>query len=151
MWQSTYRDSRVGGASPIGLVIALFDRLAADLTQVAAAIQEGDIERRCRETNHALLVLAQLESWLDRDKGGEAAQQIALFYSQIRARLMQASIEQRAEPLREQIVSILDVRGSWQLLDTSPAAPEGKNTSASRLFEIGDSGQGGGRGFSRSA
>lgn len=140
MWQSTYRDSRVGGASPIGLIIALFDRLVADLTRAADAIRKGDIELRCRETNHALLVLGQLESWLDYNKGGDSARQIALFYSQIRAQLVQASLQQRAELLEEQIVSIVDVRSAWQLLDSSPAPQQDGMAGASRLFEVGTGG-----------
>jgi flagellar protein FliS len=153
MWQTTYRDSRVGGASPIGLIIALFDRLVGDLTRAADAIRKGEIERRCRETNHALLVIAQLESWLDRERGGEAARQLALFYAQIRASLMQASVELRAERLDEQVASILNVRSSWQVLDASQTPQEVANTASSRAFEAshGVSYGSSGRSFSQSA
>ena len=153
MWQSTYRDSSVGGASAIGLIVALLDRLVADLSRAAEAIRNGNIEQRCRETNHALLVLGQLESWLDQNKGGDAARQIAMFYAQIRARLTRASIEQRAELLEEQIGTILDVRTSWQLLDSVPAAQEGRNAVSARAFALADAEQpkAGGGAFSQSA
>ena len=150
-WQTTYRNSQVGGASPIGLVIALFDRLVADLTRAADAIRSSDIERRCREINHALVVIGQLESWIDRNKGGDAAQQLEVFYAQIRARAMQASLEQRPELLEEQIASILNVRTSWQQLDSSPGVPAPGYASSTAFAANGETRSAGGRVFSQSA
>ena len=75
----SYRKSAIEGASSIGLIIALFDTLAGDLRRAAAAIRKNDIEKRCKELDHASLVLGQLESWVDMDKGGESAQTLASF------------------------------------------------------------------------
>jgi flagellin-specific chaperone FliS len=61
----SYRRSAIEGASPIGLMIALFDTLVGDLRRAAFALRKNDIETRCRELNHATLVLGQLNEWID--------------------------------------------------------------------------------------
>jgi flagellar protein FliS len=118
----SYRRSAIEGASPIGLMIALFDTLVGDLRRAAAALHNNDIEGRCRQYNHALLVLGQLESWLDRQRGGRSADAIAAFYAYTRAKMMEAAVQKSASILEKQIDMIVQVRSAWQLLDT-PAPP----------------------------
>jgi flagellar protein FliS len=116
----SYRRSSIAGASPIGLMIALFDTLVGDLRRASSAIRKSDIEARCRELNHAALVLGQLESWVDLKNGGEAAETLARFYAYLRAKMLEASISKSAMVLDKQIEMILHVRSAWQQLDASP-------------------------------
>jgi flagellar protein FliS len=123
--QLSYRKSAIEGASSIGLIIVLFDTLAGDLRRAAAAIRKHDIETRCRELNHAALVLGQLESWIDLDKGEQSAQELSQFYSYLRAKMMEAAGTKSSTLLETQIEMILHVRTAWQQLDASPPqAPE---------------------------
>jgi flagellar protein FliS len=119
----SYRKSAIEGASSIGLIIALFDTLAGDLRRAAAAIRKNDIEKRCKELDHASLVLGQLASWVDMDKGGDSAQTLSRFYAILRATMMEASITQSATVLDAQIDTILQVRSAWQKLDNAPQGP----------------------------
>ena len=84
----SYRKSSVEGASPIGLVIALYDTLSGDLSRAAEALRNDDIEARCRQLNHATLVLGQLEDWIDLPNGGDLAVNLKAFYAYLRARLL---------------------------------------------------------------
>jgi flagellar protein FliS len=115
----SYRKSSIAGASPIGLMIALFDTLAGDFRRAALALRNNDIETRCKELNHAILVIGQLESWIDLDNGGESAKDLARFYAFLRAKMMEAAGTKSAEVLENQIEMILGVRGAWQQLDAS--------------------------------
>ncbi len=124
--ETTYRDCSVGGASHIGLMIVLFDRLVGDLRSAAEAVRRNDIESRCRELNHALLIVGQLESWVDRENGGETARQLATFYSYLRTRLLEASARQSAELFEAQMQTIAHIRSRWQLLEDSPASNAGE-------------------------
>jgi flagellar protein FliS len=121
----SYRKSAIEGASAIGLIIALFDTLAGDLRRAAAAIRKSDIEKRCKELDHASLVLGQLASWVDMEKGGESAQTLAQFYANLRATMMEAAVTQSASLLETQIDTILQVRSAWQRLDNAPQPPPG--------------------------
>jgi flagellar protein FliS len=113
----SYRKSAIEGASTIGLMIALFDTLVGDFRRAAHALRKNDIEARCRELNHAALVLAQLESWLDFEKGAESARTLGRFYSYLRAKMMESAVTKSASMLEAQIDMILHVRSSWQQLD----------------------------------
>lgn len=113
----TYRNCAINGATSIGLMLALFDRLIADLRRAAKAMHENDIEGRCRELNHAILIVGQLENWVDRQNGGEPAEQMAKFYSYLRAKLIEASLKKSSKILEEQADMILHIRTSWQQLD----------------------------------
>lgn len=119
--ERAYRDCAVSGATPIGWMVALFDRLALDLRRAAAAIRANDIETRCREMNHGFLVLGQLENWLDLETGGTSARQLAAFYAHLRANMIQASIMQMAQILDQQIDTLVTIRSRWQQLDSVPA------------------------------
>src|ERR1700728_890254 len=118
--EMSYRRLAIQGASPIGLMIALFDRLAGDLRRAAAALRNNDIETRCKELNHATLVLGQLEDWVDVKNGGESAQPLRRFYACLRAKMFEAAGRKSAKLLETQIDMILLVRSSWQQLDVPP-------------------------------
>src|ERR1700751_2014626 len=119
----SYRKSAIEGASSIGLIIVIFDTLAGDLRRAAAAIRKNDIEKRCRELDHACLVLGQLESWVDMEKGGDSARSLSHFYAYLRATMMEASVPQSASVLDTQIETILQVRSAWQKLDNAQQGP----------------------------
>jgi len=97
--------------------------LAGDLRRASGAIRKNDIEVRCKELNHAALVLGQLEAWVDLKKGGESAQTLSRFYSYIRAKMIEASASKSAALLEAQIEMVLHVRSAWQLLDAAPPLP----------------------------
>ena len=123
----SYRRSAIEGASTIGLMIALFDTLVGDLRRAAFALRKSDIETRCRELNHATLVLGQLNEWVDLENGGESAHTLNRFYAYLRAKMMEAAVTQSATLLETQIEMILHVRSAWQKLDVgameTPAKP----------------------------
>jgi len=102
------------------LMIVLFDTLVGDLRRACGALRKNDIEERCKELNHAALVLGQLESWVDLKNGGESAETLTRFYSYVRAKMLEASINKSAAVLEKQIEMILHVRSAWQQLDGSP-------------------------------
>src|ERR1700744_421493 len=112
--ERSYRRIAIEGASPIGLLLVLFDLLVSDLRAAAAALRANDIEGRCKALNHAFLVLAQLQSWVDLKRGGEPARVLALFYSRLGSRMMEAGAKKSAEVLDKEIETILMVRNAWQ-------------------------------------
>ncbi len=101
-------------------MIALFDTLVGDLRRAAFALRKDDIETRCKELNHATLVLGQLNEWIDPENGGESAQTLSRFYAYLRAKMMEAAVSKSAKLLDTQIDMILHVRSAWQKLDVGP-------------------------------
>jgi flagellar protein FliS len=119
--EMAYRKTAVEGASGFGLLIALYDTVAGDLRRAAQAQRSNDIQKRCHEINHALLVIGYLEDWIDREGGGELAQKLVAFYSNLRSGLIEAQTKKSAEMLERQMDIILDIRGTWQELELRAA------------------------------
>jgi flagellar secretion chaperone FliS len=122
----SYRRSAIEGASTIGLMIALFDTMVGDLRRAAFALRKDDIESRCRELNHATVVLGQLNEWVDLENGGESAQTLSRFYAYLRAKMMEAAVTKSAKLLETQIDMILHVRSAWLKLDVGPMETSAK-------------------------
>jgi flagellar protein FliS len=117
MNEFTYKRAAIEGASSAALVIMLYDRLIADIQRAIAAMQQNDIEARCSELKHALLILQQLEGSLDHEHGGTAARNLAAFYSYARAKVLEAQIKMDPAMLRKLIAHFQDVKGAWQQAD----------------------------------
>jgi flagellar protein FliS len=115
--EMTYRKTALEGASGFGLLIALYDTLAGNLRRASDAQRGGDIEKRCQELNHALLVIGYLEDWIDRKEGGELAQRLVTLYANLRAKLIEAQVKQSAEILEQEMAVVLSIRGTWQDLE----------------------------------
>ena len=121
---NSYRQSAIAGATPIGLVIALYDKLAVDLRLAVEAMNNNDIESRCTALNHATLVLGQLQDWVNLESGDPLARSLADFYQIIRARMLEASLKKSTELLEAQIELVLQVRSAWQQRDGTAATAE---------------------------
>jgi flagellar secretion chaperone FliS len=121
--ERSYRRMEIEGASPIGLILMLFDLLVNDLRRAAVALRADDIEARCKELNHGFLVLGQLKSWVDLERGGEPAKVLMLFYSNLEARMMDAGVKKSAAVLEKEIETILMVRSAWQKFEQKASIP----------------------------
>jgi flagellar protein FliS len=126
----SYRKTAIAGASPIGLMIVLLDTIVGDFRRASAALRRNDIEARCKELNHAALVIGQLESWIDMKNGGESAQTLSRFYAYLRAKMMEASVKMSAAVLDDQIDVILHVRSVWQQFDSVPSQAQERQIGA---------------------
>jgi flagellar secretion chaperone FliS len=108
--------------SGLGLLIALYDTLAGDIRRAAEAERSNEIERRCREVNHALLVIGHLEDCLERGAGGDLSAQLRGLYDSLRHKLVEAQVKRSALMLEEQMGRVLEIRATWQSVALRQAA-----------------------------
>jgi flagellar protein FliS len=108
-----YRDNAARGATPIELVVLLYDAAIDDMRRALAAMQKSDVEARAAHVQHALMVLQQLQGTLDFERGGGAAHQFEQFYNVVRAKLLEAQIRNSPELMGEQIRFMSEVRECW--------------------------------------
>jgi flagellar protein FliS len=118
-----YQIAAVPGANSVQLVCMLYDTVVRDLTRAIKAIETGDVEARTSEVKHALLVLQQLEAFLDMENGGEAAVNLSRFYALSRAMIMQGQGKIDASLFQKQIALFLDVRSAWEQVNARGAEP----------------------------
>ena len=111
------------GATPVGMVVLLYDRLLRDLHDAVASMKANQLEERSIAVNHALLILEQLQGRLDFAAGGATARQLHSFYSMVRGKLLEAQIRQSPELMLAQVQAIAQVRESWAEVERSSPAP----------------------------
>ncbi len=111
--RQVYQDSAVRGATPIELVVLLYDSAIEDMRRALAAMKKGEIEARSAAVGHALMVLQQLQGTLDFERGGTAAKQFEQFYSLVRAKLLEAQIRSSPDLMQQQIRFLSEVRDCW--------------------------------------
>ena len=115
--------NRRGSASPMRLVICLYEQAIEDLRRALLALEKGDIEDRTRHINHALLVISHLQGTLDMERGGEVARNLARFYTVVRAGLLEAQLKQSAKILEQQTSQLATVHEAWLEVERITAVP----------------------------
>jgi flagellar secretion chaperone FliS len=137
----SYREAAVEGASPVRLVILLYEQAFEDLRAALGAHQRGDIEGRTGHINHAILVIGYLQASLDKERGGRVAVNLERFYDQVRSGLVEAQFKQSGAALEQQISHLMQVHEAWcevERINTEPvrasrpALPE--NTTATQTL-----------------
>ena len=130
-----YRITAAQGAGGLGLLIALYDTLAGDLRRAAEAERANNIQKRCEAANHALLVIAHLQDRAARGNGGQLADSLSVFYSTLRRKLIEAQARRSPEILDEQIALVLEIRKTWQQIDTAaPSRTEARQWSPASAY-----------------
>jgi len=109
-----YRQSSAQGVNRVGLVVRLYDAIIEDLRRAREAIRTGEVERRVKAVNHALLILAELESVLDQERGGQVARHLEGFYRVTRAMIVEANVRASDAQFARLMDLFLPVRQAWQ-------------------------------------
>ena len=115
--QQSYREAAARGASPVDLVVRLYEQIIEDLRQVAIAIEQNDIERRSNRIKHAILVVGHLQSSLDFAKGGKVAKDLDNFYNAVRQSLVWVQFHPSKRGVAQLITDLLAVREAWIVVD----------------------------------
>ena len=127
---ASYRQVAAQSASGVGLVVMLYDGAIAALDRATAALEAGEIERKCAQLNRALAILVQLEGVLDFEQGGDVAQRLKLFYVHARAQILRANIRNSKEVFLTLIRQLQELREAWRKLDHLSSAQLGVPPSA---------------------
>jgi flagellar protein FliS len=118
-----YRKGAVNGASPLKLVIMLYDGALRYMETGKHAMRHGDLQKQNGELQKAQRVVTELMSCLDMDQGGEVAQNLLALYSYILNCLVQANIEDKPDLIDQSIAILSELRESWTALEASLAQP----------------------------
>ncbi len=120
-----YLAQQIMSASPAKLVAMLYERAITLLRETIEAIETGDVERRWRANGKATDVVSHLWGTLDRERGGEIAENLNRVYGFMMMRLTMVDVENNAQAAREVIELIEPLLRSWQEI------ANGQSTSAS--------------------
>lgn len=128
-----YVSESATGVSPVGLVIRVYENIVSDLGRAVLAVRDGEIEKRSAQLQHALVLIAHLQSALDQERGGEPARKLDKFYSLARARIVQAQRQQSGKILEEIMNDFLSVREAWAQVERETTAVSGAQPQAGHV------------------
>jgi flagellar protein FliS len=111
--QTIYREAALRGATPVGLVVLLYEQAVQDLQRALTAMGQNDVQQRTREINHAIAILGQLNGTLNMEKGGQIARNLRHFYERAKNSLVLAQAQVSPEIIRGQITDLLELREAW--------------------------------------
>jgi flagellar secretion chaperone FliS len=118
-----YRELAARGASPVGLVVILYEEIIRSLRRALDAAQRNQIERRTNELSHAIVVVGYLQSVLDYEQGGQVARDLSDFYNTARSKILECSGPHAVailEALSSQFSSLAE---GWQQVDREIGQP----------------------------
>ncbi len=117
---SSYQQHALDGASPVDLVVALYDGVIRFLYAAIAAVERGDVSGRRIAVKRALAILIHLQARLRMDIGGRPAQVLSEFYASMFALILQASLGADAKRFEEVIGCVRSVRDAWRQVAADP-------------------------------
>jgi flagellar protein FliS len=118
-----YLQTQVRSRTPLELVVMLYDGALRAVTIAADAQAKRDIRTRRDNVSKALGILAELQSTLDREKGGTIAEELDDLYAWMTARLVDATVKQDVKPLNEVKKVLQILLDGWQQAAAAPATP----------------------------
>ncbi len=108
-----YLAQQIMSASPAKLVVMLYERAITLLRETVEAIEAGEIERRWRANAKATDVICHLWDTLDRERGGEIAENLNRLYGFMMMRLTMIDVENNAQAARDVIALLEPLQRSW--------------------------------------
>jgi len=111
--RNSYRETVVRGATPVRLVILLYEQVIDDLRRATKAVEDNDTENRTNAINHAILIIGHLENKLNHQAGKEVAGNLERFYDMSRRKLLEAQVQRSKPTIDEQISFYLELREAW--------------------------------------
>jgi flagellar secretion chaperone FliS len=129
---STYQQHTLEGASPVDLVVALYDGIIRFLYDAIHAVERNDTFARRIAVKRALDIIMHLQARLRMDIGGKPAKALGEFYASIFAQILQASKDTSRQKFDHVIDCVRNVRDAWREVARDPnASPGGLRRSVS--------------------
>jgi flagellar secretion chaperone FliS len=120
----SYREEGVRGASPVGLIVILYQEVHRSILRAQQALVQGHIEQRTSELNHAVEVIGHLQGTLNFEKGGDVAPKLSRFYNVARGKILEANIlssKEILEWLSQEFAAHIE---AWQTVDRAVSNQE---------------------------
>jgi flagellar protein FliS len=108
-----YRKNAVNGASPVQLVVMLYDGAIRFMENGRYAMEGGDLQRQNDQIQRAQRIVFELMATLNMDKGGEISRNLMSLYTYVIEQLVNANVEDKPEGIDRALKVMRELRESW--------------------------------------
>ncbi len=109
-----YRSSATEGATHIDILLACYDALAEDIRLAGKSAVMGDVVARCRYSEHALLLIGHLESWVSLLDDSALAANMVSFYGYLRVEILRLQLCVESDKFLTLALVVGETRATWQ-------------------------------------
>ena len=113
-----YREAAVMTASPVQLVVMLYDGVERFLRQAEAVMAEGDVAHANDRMQRAEAIIDELMATLDKS-AGQVAERLEGIYVFCKRLLIEARIERDTARIRKTASLLADLRDAWAEIATA--------------------------------
>jgi flagellar protein FliS len=113
-YTQTNIESIVHEATPHKLIDMLFKGAKDALAQAIGAIERNDFEAKSKKISKATEIILNLQTYLDKDKGGEVADNLNELYTYMATTLIDANRLNDASKVREVAGLLETVSDGWR-------------------------------------
>lgn len=130
-----YREVAIKTATPLQLIVILYEAAINALQEARERIDRGDIAGRSRCINKSIAIISELQACLNLKEGGEIASSLDSLYDYMKHRLFKANVEQSVNPLSETESLLENLSSAWKQLvnETHNVKIKRRNHAASKL------------------
>ncbi|MFP9229743.1 flagellar export chaperone FliS [Pectobacterium cacticida] len=120
-------ESSVMSASPHQLIVMLFDGAKSSMVRARILLQQGDIPGKGAALSKAINIITNgLKVGLDREKGGELAENLAALYDYMTQRLMIANLHNDVQVIEEVEALLENIADAWRQIGSHYQPPQEK-------------------------
>lgn len=113
-------EASVESASPHRLIVMLYDGAIKAVNLAKIHMENGAVAEKGAAISKAVAIIEEgLRLSLDKDKGGELAENLDALYDYMALQLLEANIHNKISALDEVLHLLQDIRGAW--MDIDPA------------------------------
>lgn len=123
VYETNQRETSVAIATPPELVVMVYDRMFEQLRLVLSGLQAG--QDVAEPAGKALdLITDGLQSCLDRERGGEVAQNLDLLYNWACAEILRGRLRRDPKPIEAVLRVLSPVAEAWREQAQALAVPD---------------------------
>jgi flagellar protein FliS len=112
-------ETGVLAASPVKLIVMLYDGAISSCHSAIAAMRRTDIQQKGEMLSKAIMIIESgLRLSLDKKTGGQVAESLDALYVYMSGRLATANVKNQPEPVQEVIKLLLDLKSAWEVIET---------------------------------
>lgn len=113
-------ETGVASASPHKLIVMLFDGAIAAIASAVQHMQTGSVAEKGKAISKAISIIEEgLRASLDKNAGGEIAQNLDALYEYMSKRLLLANLKNQPELLEEVRGLLRDLKAAWEAIGAS--------------------------------
>ena len=100
-------------ASPYQVVQVMLDAVVSRITEASGHLERGEVAAKGEKIGKALAIIEALVLGLDKERGGDLAQNLERLYDYASRTLLKANLENRSDLLKEVTSLLREIKLGW--------------------------------------